>query len=75
MIEFHHTIEVWGIKLDVTGTYEPYIPPTRLDPGWGSFVGIERVSVSGSDVNIYDLLDKKAITRIEEAIDRIEERQ
>lgn len=69
---FNHEIELYGIYLTVTGTYYPEECGSWNEPSSSSIVEIERVSVSGSDVNIEELLSEKSRTRIEETIDRLE---
>lgn len=69
---FNHEIEIYGITLTVTGTYYPEERGGWNEPSSSSIVDIERVSVQGSDVNIYDLLCEKSRIRIEETIDRLE---
>lgn len=69
---FNHCIEVYGVQLIVTGTYHPAINSAYFEPPEPSLIELERVSVSGSDVNIDVLLCDKTKTRIEETIERIE---
>ena len=69
---FNYTIDILDIRLDVSGTFYPGEPATRIDPPEGSLVELEAVYVSGSDVNIKDLIDADTLERIENKIDRIE---
>ena len=60
-----HTLNVWGFDMEVTFDYQPPYPSSLYDPGETEYASIGPVVVGG--VDIYEMLNDKQITRIEEA--------
>ena len=57
-MKFVKTIALFGVAIDVTGTYEPAETATRDYPGSGPEVSVNTYQIAGMDVsNLIDTAD------------------
>lgn len=57
-MKFFKTIALFGVAIDVSGTYEPAEPATRDYPGYGPEVSVHTYQIGGTDVsNLIDSAD------------------